>query len=360
MAIDDAARSAAEPLDDFDGLLTWGPLQAWVEAAALPGFGRVVAAELLAGGSQNNVFRMTRADGSAFVLRRPPRHLRANSNATMLREARVLRALGGSAVPHPEFYDVCDDHDVIGVSFYCMGLVDGFVPTGALPERWADDGFRLQLGPALVDAVAHLGAVDPAAVGLGDFGKADDWLARQVSRWRSQLDGYGELDGYDGPVIEGVDRVGNWLDANRPASCRIGVIHGDYQFANIMLAHDRPAVAAIIDWELSTLGDPLLDLGWLLTAWAEPDDPPGKPGMIEPWIGMPSRADLIAEYGRRSGRDMRDMPWFFVLACYKLGILLEGTHARACAGLAPKHFGDLLHQMTLWLFARANQSIDHL
>ncbi len=345
-------------LDDFDGLLAWGPLDDWIAANDLPGSGKVVAAEFLTGGSQNNVFKVTRADGGTFVLRRPPKHLRKNSNDTMLREARVLAALRGSQVPHPEFFAVCDDLDVIGVNFYCMGLIDGFVPMGDLPPRWAADDFRLRLGPAMVEAAAALGAVDAYAQGLGDFGKADDWLGRQVSRWRSQLDGYSELPNYPGPGLDGVDRVGDWLAANLPSTCHIGIIHGDYQFANIMMAPDRPHVAAVIDWELSTLGDPLLDLGWMLTAWGEDDDPPGRLGQVNPWDGMQSRAELIAYYGELSGRDMRDMPWFFVLACYKLGILLEGTHARACAGQAPEGLGQIMHQMTTWLFAKANQEID--
>lgn len=345
-------------LHDFEGLLNWDHLHSWVAANDLPGHGPVIAVEQLTGGSQNNIFKMTRTDGEAFVLRRPPLHLRKNSNNTMLREARVLGALRGSDVPHPEFYAVCDDLDVIGTCFYTMAVVDGFVPMGTLPDRWAQDDFRHELGFAMVDAAAKLGAVDHEAVGLADFGKSEDWLGRQVSRWRSQLDGYSELDGYDGSRIENVDRVGDWLDANKPATCRIGIIHGDYQFANVMMRHSEPKVAAIVDWELSTLGDPLLDLGWLLAAWNEDGDPPGRLGQFSPWESMPTRADLIARYGELSGRDMSVMPWYFVLACYKLGILLEGTHARACAGQAPKEMGDIMHSITVWLFAKANQSID--
>jgi len=238
-----------------------------------------------------------------------------------------------------------------------MEPIDRFTPMGPLPERWAADDWRHELGFAMVDAAAKLGAVDHVAVGLADFGKVDDWLGRQVSRWRSQLEGYRELDGYGVPDIAGVDRVGAWLEANRPASCSIGIIHGDYQFANVMLAPDAPKVAAIVDWELSTLGDPLLDLAWMLTAWAEPDDPPGRLSQLSPWEAMPARSELIAHYGELSGRDMSVMPWYFVLACYKLGILLEGTYARACAGQAPKEMGDIFHSMTVSLFALAEHSI---
>ncbi len=346
-------------LDDFDGLLNWAHLQEWIAGHDLPGDGAVTAVEPLAGGSQNHIYRLQRGDVQ-LVLRRPPRHLRKNSNETMLREARVLGALATTDVPHPRLYAACADLDVIGVCFYVMEPITGFTPMGELPGRWAQASWRARLGEALVDGAVKLGAVDHHAVGLDDFGKADDWIARQVARWRAQLEGYGQLEGYDGPDIAGVERVGDWLEANRPSSCHIGIIHGDYQFANVMMAPDKPKLAAIVDWELSSLGDPLLDLAWMLTAWSEPDDPPGKYAQVSPWEAMPSRADLIARYGELSGRDMSVMPWFFVLACYKLGILLEGTHARACAGQAPKEIGNALHDYTLWLFAKANQYLDHL
>jgi aminoglycoside phosphotransferase (APT) family kinase protein len=349
----------SEPLSDFDGLLDWPHLHDWIETQpGLPGDGPVTAVEQLTGGSQNNIFLLTRAEGSRMVLRRPPRHLRKNSNDTMLREARVLGAISASGVPHPELYAACPDTDVIGVCFYVMAVIDGFTPMGQMPGEYGTDvQWRRSLAFELVGGAAKLGAVDADAVGLSDFGKPENWLERQVSRWRSQLDGYSQLEGYGTSELPGVDRVGDWLEANRPAEAHIGIIHGDYQFANVMMAHDAPKLAAVVDWELSTLGDPLLDLGWLLTAWIEPGDPPGKAPQFEPWDSMPSRAELVAHYAKVSGRDVSAMPWFFVLACYKLGILLEGSHARACAGQAPKEMGDMLHTYALWLFEKANQSL---
>ncbi len=348
-------------LPDFDGLLSWPQLQEWIATqATIPGSGPVVGVEQLTGGSQNNIFRMRRTDGE-FVLRRPPRHLRKNSNDTMLREARVLGALAQSDVPHPRFYAVCDDLDVIGTCFYVMQPIDGFTPMGPLPGRWASDvEWTRRVGFEMVEGAAKLGAVDHEAVGLADFGKPDQWAQRQVRRWRSQLDGYAQLDGYEGAEIDGVDRVGDWLEANQPSDIRIGIIHGDYQMANVIMTHDEPRLAAIVDWELSTLGDPLLDLAWLLTAWTEPGDPPGKGAQFEPFgmDAMPSRAELTEHYAAVSGRDTTSMPWFFTLGCYKLGILLEGTHARACAGQAPKDIGDALHTYALWLFAKANQHLN--
>jgi aminoglycoside phosphotransferase (APT) family kinase protein len=346
-------------LSDFDGLLDWSHLQPWLNSQALPGSGPITAVEALKGGSQNHLFMLQRK-GARLVLRRPPRHLRPNSNDTMLREARVLGALQGSDVPHPNLLGVCADTSLMGAAFYVMSPLDGFTPVGALPGRYATDTtWRRAMGEAMVGAAAALARVDPNAVGLTDFGKPDQWLERQVGRWRSQLDGYSAMEGYGGNRLPHVEEVGNWLERNRPAAAHIGIIHGDLQFANVMFHHDRPELAGLIDWELSTLGDPLLDLGWILTSWSEPDDPvvTGRDPAVQPWEGFLSRAELVKRYGDLTGRDMHDMPWFFVLACYKLGCLLEGTYARACAGKAPMKMGEFLHNYAVWLFTLAHRSI---
>lgn len=345
-----------DALPDFDGLLNWPLLQDWIAGQALPGSGPVTGVTKLSGGSQNNIFLLNRKDGG-FVLRRPPRHLRPNSNDTMLREARVLAALKDSAVPHPAFYAVCADESVIGTAFYVMDALDGFMPIGMLPGNYASNPqWRRAMGPEMVKAAAALGAVDHVAAGLSDFGKPDNWLARQVSRWRTQLDGYREMPNYTGASLPHVDAVGDWLERHRPAESHIGIIHGDLQFANVMFCRDQPRMAGLIDWELSTLGDPLLDLGWILTSWTEPGDPDtGRKPAAEPWDSFVSRAELIKLYGEISGRDMRDMPWFFVLACFKLACLLEGTYARACAGKAPVEMGNFLHSYALWLMEKARQ-----
>jgi aminoglycoside phosphotransferase (APT) family kinase protein len=348
----------ASELDDFEGLLRWDHLQEWISArSAIPGRGPVTSVRRLTGGSQNNVFWCTR-DGGEFVLRRPPKHLRPNSDETMRREARVLAALAGSAVPHPAFYAVCDDLAVIGTCFYVMAAIDGYSPLAGRQGRYATDPeWQRAVAFDLVDAAAALGAVDITAVGLTDFGKLDGWVQRQVPRWRGQLEGYASFDGWDPNGLPGIDSVAGWLVDRQPLDHRMGLIHGDFQWANVMLAPDSPRIAALIDWELSTLGDPLLDLGWILQSWSEPSDPPGHTGSTAA-AGQPTRAELIARYGDKSGRDMRDIDWYSVLACFKLGIILEGTHARACAGKAPKEIGDMLHDYTLWLITYAHQIID--
>lgn len=346
-------------LADFDGLLNWDALQAWIASQSLPGSGPITAVQRLTGGSQNNLFMLSRG-GERFVLRRPPKHLRANSNETMQREARVLGALKGSRVPHPEMLAACADTSVIGASFYLMAPLDGFTPMGALPERYAKQAeWRREIGVEMVRAAAALGAVDHMAAGLSDFGKPDNWLERQVSRWRTQLEGYREMPGYPGSSLPHVDEVGEWLEHHRPSQCHIGIIHGDLQFANVMFSHEKPALIGLIDWELSTLGDPLLDLGWVLTSWTEPGDPEvgGRNPAVEPWQDFGTREALVRLYGELSGRDMSVMPWYFVLACFKLACLLEGTYARACAGKASMEMGEFLHNYASWLMAKARQLI---
>jgi aminoglycoside phosphotransferase (APT) family kinase protein len=351
------ADAGAGALDDFNGLIDWERLNAWLATQpAVPGQGPVTAVKRLQGGVQNNVFLMQRGAAS-FILRRPSKHLRPESNDTMLREARVLRALTGSAVPHPTFYAVCDDPSVLGACFYVMQPLEGFSPSRQLPGTYATDpAWRRAMGDELVKAAAALGGIDYKAVGLEGLGKPDDWHARQVSRWRSQLDGYQSMPNYDG-ALPHVDAVGKWLTDNLPANRRIGIVHGDFQFANVMFSLQAPRIAGVIDWELSSLGDPLLDLGWILASWWEPGDPEGKQPLVQPWDGFMSRRELIARYGELSGRSMDGVEWYFVLACFKLACLLEGTYARSKQGQIHADIGTYVHNYAVWLMNKAMQTI---
>jgi aminoglycoside phosphotransferase (APT) family kinase protein len=340
---------------DHPGGVDLARLGEWMDRAGLPR-GDFSEVELLAGGTQNILLRFARG-GTRYVLRRPPPHKRANSDETMRREARVLAALAGSRVPHPALLAACPETDVLGAAFYLMEPIDGFNPTRGLPEpHRSDPSIRHAMGLELVDAIAALGAIDYRAVGLGDFGRPEGFLERQVERWRSQLESYAELAGYPGPAIEGVERVGAWLESNRPRDWRPGILHGDYHLANVLFAPDGPRLAAVVDWELSTIGDPLLDLGWLLATWPGEGTSPGAIG-VTPWEGFPTARELVERYRERSDRDLAAVEWYAVLACYKLGIILEGTHARACAGKADKAVGDALHATTVGLFAQALERI---
>ena len=325
----------------------------WMDAQGLPR-GPFTRVERLGGGSQNILVRLERG-GNAYVLRRPPLHKRRNSDETMRREARVLGALQGTEVPHPGLIAACPDEDVIGAAFYLMEPVEGFNPVSGLPALHASDAtVRKAMGHAFVDAIVALGRIDHEAVGLADFGRVDGYLERQVGRWRSQLEGYSELDGYPGPTIPGVTGVASWLERHRPTTFSPGVIHGDYHLANVMFDRGSARLAAIVDWELSTVGDPLIDLGWIMATWPNEDGSNDAGFGIEPWGGFPTAAELVHRYRGASTRDLSAITWYAVLACYKLGIILEGTHARAAAGKADKGMGDMLHAMTLGLFRRAH------
>lgn len=332
-------------------------LERWMDGQGV-GAGAIADAKLLSGGTQNILMHFRRGD-SAYVLRRPPPVPRANSNDTMRREARVLAALEGSAVPHPRLIAACTDENVLGVAFYLMEPVEGFNPTQGLPPLHANDAAaRHRIGLSMVEAIAALGAIDYREVGLDGFGKPDNYLERQVGRWKAQLAGYADLPGWAGPAgIPGVERVARWLEAHLPAEFRPGIIHGDFHLANVMVRLDSGDLAAVVDWELSTIGDPLLDLGWLLATWPEGDAPRATDVAVTPWEGFAAPDELVEHYAQVSGRDLSALDWYVVLACFKLGIILEGTHARACAGQAPKETGDRLHAHTLDLFERALRRI---
>ncbi|MET0363761.1 MAG: phosphotransferase family protein [Sphingobium sp.] len=344
-------------LDTFDGLINWSRLNDWIAAQDLPGSGPITGASKLSGGLQNAIFLIERG-AEQMVLRRPSKRVTPKSNETMLREARILRALEGSAVPHPDLYAACDDESVIGACFYLMTPMEGFAKSGPLPGPYATDAtWRAAMGQELVKAAVALGGLDYGAVGLIDLGKPDDWHARQVERWRSQLEGYAATPGYDPNDLPHFATIGRWLSDNVPTDRRIGIVHGDYQFPNVMFSLKAPTISGVLDWELASLGDPLLDLGWVLSSWWEEGDPDGKGPMVQPWDGFLSRAELIDLYGALSGRDMSAMPWFFALACYKLACLLEGTTAAWKAGKVPDKVGESVHAYATWLMNKARQVI---
>ena len=336
--------SVVEPsVVDLDRVVAWMD-ERGLEAGPLTDIG------LITGGTQNILLKFTRG-ARTFVLRRPPPHKRANSDETMRREARVLAALRGTDVPHPELIAAEPDESVIGAAFYLMEPVEGFNVTLGLPPAMVDrPDVQHEMGLSMADAIAALGRLDPVECGLADLGKWDGWADRQVPRWRKQLDSYSSLQGYPGPDIPGVEAVGEWLTAHQPTDVRPGVIHGDFHFANVLIHPTEPRVAAIVDWELATIGDPLLDLGHLLACWPTTD---GR--ALTPIAGanLATIDEVVARYAEHSDRDLSVLPWFRVLACYRLGLILEGTHARACAGLAPKETGDLLHNHTVMLFNQA-------
>lgn len=328
-------------------------LRVWMDDQGL-GKGLIENATPLSGGTQNVLLRFERS-GRSYVLRRSPRSPRGDGNVTNRREARVLGALAGSGVPHPALIAACSSIDVIGAAFYLMEPVDGFNATVGLPPYHAGDAaLRRRMGFALVDGALALSRIDHHAVGLGDFGKVDGFLERQVPRWRALLDSYQDYERWPGPdSIPGLAEVADWLTRNQPAGFTPGLMHGDYHLANVMFRNDSPELAAIVDWELTTIGDPLLDMGWIMATWPEPDGRTTSEIGVRPWTGFPAIEELTEHYAAGSTRDTSNLRWYGVLGCYKLGLILEGTHARACADVAAKATGDRLHRSCIKLFERA-------
>lgn len=344
----------AGPAEHWRALVPPDRLLAWMDENGL-GRGPLRDIEPLTGGTQNLLLRLKRED-RGYVLRRPPLHPNSDGNATMRREARVLAALAGTDVPHPAFIAACSDPDVIGAAFYLMQPVDGFNATVGLPALHAGSpAVRHGMGVGIVDALATLASVDHRAVGLGDFGRAEGWLERQVPRWQALLDGYRRYEGWSGPHgISGIDAVARWLEVHRPSAYEPGILHGDYHLANVLYRPDGPEIAAIIDWELVSIGPPLLDFAWLLATWPGPGGSGPLPMVrVEPWDGFPSAGELVSRYAARTGRDLEHLAWYAVLACFRLGIILEGTNARAAAGLAHRGTGDALRRAAVGLFERA-------
>ncbi|MFV0279904.1 MAG: phosphotransferase family protein [Rhodoblastus sp.] len=339
--------------EKWQDLVDLDALRAWMDAHKL-GAGPLEKPQQLAGGTQNILLRFSR-EGRDYVLRRSPASPRGDGDATNRREARVLGALAQTDVPHPRLIAACAEKEVIGGAFYLMEPVDGFNAVVGMPAlHKSDPAIRRRMGFALVEGALALARVDHEAVGLSDFGKADGFLERQVPRWRAWLDSYRDYEGWPGPQsIPGLDAVADWLTRHRPQTFKPGILHGDYHLANVMYRNDGPELAAIVDWELATIGDPLLDMGWIMATWPEPDGTRTAGTIAEPWQGFPTIEELVAHYQAHSDRDASNLRWYGVLGCYKLGIILEGTYARALAGKAPKATGDKLHDHCLRLFARA-------
>ncbi|WP_157220780.1 phosphotransferase family protein [Flavisphingomonas formosensis] len=335
-------------------------LARWMDAHQLSEGAPIEHPVPLGGGTQNILLRFSRA-GRDYVLRRPPRRPRPESDEVMRREMQVLSALAMSDVPHAGFIAGESDPTMLGCAFFLMEPVAGFNATAALPPlHSADPDLRRRMGEAIVDGAVALSRIDPNAVGLDKFGKINGWLERQVSRWRAQIDGYDKFEGWPGgAALPDLDAICAWLEANRPSTMQPGLIHGDYHLGNVMYRCGGPELAAIIDWELASRGDPLLDLGWLAATWPDPDETDPAQPPVSPWTGFPTLGEVVERYLSATGRSAADAHWYAILALFKFGAIIEGSYARACAGLTPKPVGDQLHAQAITLFNRALRRMHH-
>src|SRR5688572_7460443 len=274
-------------------------------------------------GFSNETFYVTRGK-DRWVLRRPPSGPPLPTAHDVVREYRFLSALHGRArVPRP--VAVCEDSSVIGAPFYLMERAEGVVIRTEVPAAYNNPTGRAKVAEEIVDALVEMHAVDWQAAGL--TGKGDSYLPRQVERWSKQW----ELTRPRTRELPGLDSATEWLKARIPESGGVGVVHGDYKLDNVMYAADEPRLIAIFDWEMATIGDPLADLGWLLSAWGDPGDPPGTRRRVEgPALttaeGFPTVEEMAALYEKKSGKSMRNFAFYHVLAVYKLAIILEGLY----------------------------------
>ena len=331
-------------------------VQAWLDDN-VPALGSgPLRARMLTGGATNAVFLIER-DGNQAVLRRPPRLPRPDSEKILAREARVLAALSDTGVPAPRLFAHCTDPAVNGTAFYVMSYIDGWVALGAdFPPPFDCPGeARRQLAFELVGGIAKLANVDYRSVGLEGFGKPDGFLKRQVERWMHQLDIYRTTESYAGRDLPGLAYVADWLSANVVETPRIGVMHGDYGFANAMFARGKePRLLAMIDWELSTVGDPLLDLGWIIYGFRSESDMAGEQqqGYFDPAL-FPTREELVRFYAEQTGLPVDRLDYYIVLAQFKLAVLLERKYAESLIGRKPLAYGKMFGDMVLKLLAQA-------
>jgi aminoglycoside phosphotransferase (APT) family kinase protein len=301
-----------------------------------------VDGELVAGGKSNLTYRIT--DGvSVWALRRPPLAHVLPSAHDMAREFRVISALGVTDVPVPAAYALCTDPEVLGAPFYLMSFVDGVVFDQ--PERLAALTPRLarQACEQLVDTLLELHSIDPASIGLADFGRPDGYLARQVKRWHAQ---WRASETTPRPEL---DQVVERLTATMPAQGAPAIVHGDYRLTNVIYQRDVSGIAAVVDWEMATLGDPLADVGLLAVYHSLAAVSDGVMPAMSPDNGFLSAEQMAARYAAGGGRDLSQLNWYIALGYYKLAVISEGIHYRYLQGKTVgegfAHMGERVPQL---------------
>jgi aminoglycoside phosphotransferase (APT) family kinase protein len=314
------ATAAAAP-DGIDRAGVEGWFEANVPEVELP-----LTFERISGGRSNMTFAVRDAAGNAWALRRPPLGKRLGSAHDMGREFYAISALQDTPVPVAPVVGLCEDEEVNGAPFYVMGFVEGPVLRSAEDAKAFDEDERRAIGERVVDTLVEIHAVDPDEVGLGELGRKEAYVERQLKRWQGQWE---KSKTRELPVV---DDVHNHLAARIPEQGPGTIVHGDYRLDNMILSPSGE-VAAVVDWELCTLGDPLADVGLLLVYWSQEGDdfmPLFAPATIAP--GFAKRDEVRERYAERSGRDLSEIDFFVALGFWKLAIILEGVYARYAGG----------------------------
>ncbi len=339
--------AAGLPGVDLDALTRWLDTERpGLRAGPLHG-------DVVAGGKSNLTYRIT--DGtSAWALRRPPLAHVLPTAHDMVREYTVMSALGPTAVPVPRTIALCTDESVLGARFYLMSFVDGVV----LDRPEAIGKLTPELARStcdqLMDTLVTLHGVDPQGVGLAEFGRPAGFLSRQVRRWTQQW------QANETEPRENLPALLEKLTATVPEQSRAGIVHGDYRLTNVMYTPDLSGIAAVVDWEMATLGDPLTDVGLLVVYQTLSADDDGVMPRMSPADGFPTADELVARYAAQSDRDLSDLDWYVAFGYFKLAVISEGIHNRylqgKTVGAGFDHFGDsvprLLDTALLTLAAR--------
>ena len=337
LAPDDIVVTHAEgAANDREPLLVLEPLREFLRAHGLDAPGDLSAVPV-GDGHSNVTFGLS----TGVILRRPPRGPLPPSAHDVLREARLLTALEPTSVRTPRVLAVCAEPDVIGAPFYVMERVRGAVITDELPAPLDTPEHRARIADELIDSLVELHATDWTTLGLEGFGKPTGYLERQLRRFN----GLWEVNRTR--EIEELGEVGTWLADNMPESPPATIVHGDYRLGNTMFADETPPrLAAILDWEMATIGDPLADIGYLMVQWMQSTDVKTRFAMhtVTDRPGFPTRQEMVARYEERSGRSVRSLNWYVTLAMWKASVFMEGNYKRAVMGTTDdpylKAFGE--------------------
>jgi aminoglycoside phosphotransferase (APT) family kinase protein len=303
--------------------------------------------DVIAGGRSNLTYRVTDADGRRIVLRRPPLgHVLATAH-DMAREHRIIAAVGTTRVPVPPALGVCTDETVNGAPFYVMGFVDGVVLDAPEKAALLPLGLRRTACEHLVDVLADLHDVDVDAVGLGDLARREGYVERQLKRWTTQWAGSKTRE------LPAIDEVAETLARNVPVQQGVAIAHGDYRFGNCLTDVDSGRVAAVLDWELCTLGDPLADVGYLGVYWTDPGVPTRRHNDPSGAAGFATYADLLDRYATRTGRDVSGIDYYVAFSSWRLAVISEGVYARYLHGA----MGDGLDPSVLDTFKSGTEQL---